>query len=55
MPIPNKEDSLFRTGLDTSEKFKSQADKNFEKKEYETYKKLIEEIERQNSESDYGV
>lgn len=44
--FPNRYDSLFRTGMKTSEKFKSEAEEYFEKKRKETQKKLQEEVNR---------
>lgn len=55
MAIPNRENSLFRTGMLTSEKYKCQADIDFEKKKEENYDKLIEEMRRQNDDNGYGV
>ena len=40
---PNRKNSLFRTDMVSSEKYKSQADIDFERKEEETYQKLINE------------
>lgn len=55
MSIPNKENSLFRTNVVSSEKFKSQADIDFERKENENYEKLINEMNRQSDNNGYGV
>lgn len=39
----------------SSEKYKSQADIDFERKEEETYQKLINEMNRQSDNNGYGV
>lgn len=52
---PNRKNSLFRTDMVSSEKYKSQADIDFERKEEETYQKLINEMNRQSDNNDYGV
>lgn len=44
--FPNRYDSLFRTGIRTSEKFKSEAEEYFEEKRKAIQKKLQEEVDR---------
>lgn len=53
--VPNKKNSLFRTNLNTSNKFKSYAETEYEKRKKKEHQKILEEINRRNCENDYNV
>ena len=55
MAIEQKNESLFRTGVMTSEKFKCQAIIEFEEKKRKEQKELLEEINRRALEGSYEV
>jgi hypothetical protein len=53
--IPNQGDSLFRTGVKTTEQFNCVAMEEYEKRQVAQQKKLYEEINRRALQGKYNV